>query len=326
MTNMIFGKITDRNSGQPLKGLRVQAWDEDWPDGDDFMGKDFTDASGNFNISYHEGFWDQSIPGFSNWRPDIYITIEIKNAAGNWVHLGKSQVFKDHRLEDDLRIDVNLLIEEPKEVKTDFLAEIHGFHFINNFKVNASVFNLNIEEKGMGFCGGMCAGALHRYERGLLVPDDTKTPKQGTSLFEELLNRQIKAMHPRVLARMYIFQSAPDQVDPFRKSSIGLLSKKEWPKLREALDNGKPTILILIRANGLFGNPTFNHQVLALGYEFNRTNKDLVIYVYDPNKPDETHTLSMNLGLPDGRLYFRDSAKKTTRGFFVSPVGEVASA
>ena len=117
MTNMIFGKITDRNSGQPLKGLRVQAWDEDWPDGDDFMGKDFTDASGNFNISYHEGFWDQSIPGFSNWRPDIYITIEIKNAAGNWVHLGKSQVFKDHRLEDDLRIDVNLLIEEPKEVK-----------------------------------------------------------------------------------------------------------------------------------------------------------------------------------------------------------------
>jgi hypothetical protein len=327
MTRKIFGTIVDVNSGgTPVKGLRIRAWDEDWPDGDDYMGKDFTDERGQYQISYNDGFWDRSLPGLSTWYPDIYITLEIRNAAGKWVHFGKSQVHKDHKLDQDLRIDLNIRIAQGIKSESAFSPTDDGFHFINSFKISASLFGLDIKDKGMGFCGGMCAGALNRFNNKINVPGDHQAPKQGTKLFNELLKRQVRAMHPIVLAKMYSFQSAPDQVNPFRKTSIGQLTKKEWPKLKTALDNGQPTILILIRSSGVFGNPTMNHQVLATGYKFNPATKDLVIYEYDPNKPDQTHTLSMNLGLPDRRLYFKDSAKKTTRGFFVSPVEESASA
>ena len=89
---------------------------------------------------------------------------------------------------------------------------------------------------------------------------------------------------------------------------------------------GRPTTIILIRAKGYFGNPTKYHQVLAVGYEFDPSRKDLIIQVYDPNKLKETHTLSMNLGLPDGKLYCKDSSGSRTRGFLVNPAGKGASA
>jgi hypothetical protein len=83
-------------------------------------------------------------------------------------------------------------------------------------------------------------------------------------------------------------------------------------------------ILVLIRASGYLGNPTVNHQVLAIGYDFDPGTQDLVVHTYDPNKPDKTHSLTLNLGLPDGKLYLKDSAHNRTRGFFVNPVGEDA--
>lgn len=325
MSNKIFGTVIDSNSGQPLKGLRIQAWDEDWPDGSDFMGTAYTNDAGKYTIAYHDGYWDNTIPGLSSWRPDIYLTVEIKNISGRWVHLGKSQVHKDHNLDHDLQIDIEVNIEDPIKMMTGFIPTSHGFHFINNFKISAQIFNLMVQEKGMGFCGGMCAGALYRFNHGLEVPLDHISPASGMPLYDELLKRQIKTMHPVVLTRMYSFQSAPDQVDQFRKRSIGQLTKDEWPNLKAALDSGKPTILVLIRAKGFFGNPTINHQVLAIGYNYNPVTRDLKIYAYDPNKPDLIQSLSMNLGLPDGKLYLKDTARVGTRGFFVSPYGETAS-
>lgn len=325
MPNKIFGTVTDSNSGKPLKGLRIQAWDEDWPDGSDFMGTSYSNAAGKYRISYHDGYWDNSLPGLSSWRPDIYLTVEIKNTAGRWVHLGKTQVYKDHNLDQDLQIDIGLNIEVPIDLMTGFNPISHGFHFINNFKISAQIFNLLVQEKGMGFCGGMCAGALHRFNHSLEIPMDHISPTTGMPLYDELLKRQIKTMHPLVLTRMYSFQSAPDQVDQFRKRSIGQLTKDEWPILRASLDRGKPAILVLIRAKGFFGNPTINHQVLAIGYKYNPATRDLLIHTYDPNKPDLTQSLSMNLGLPDGKLYLKDTARAGTRGFFVNPVGVTAS-
>ena len=55
MGNKIFGVVRDiSGNGAPMGGLRVQAWDEDWPDGDDFMGQDYTDECGEFEIRYRE--------------------------------------------------------------------------------------------------------------------------------------------------------------------------------------------------------------------------------------------------------------------------------
>ena len=128
-----------------------------------------------------------------------------------------------------------------------------------------------------------------------------------------------------VILKMFKFQSAPDQVYAFRKASIGELTKSEWPKLKAELDRGRPTILVLVRAKKLFDNPTKNHQLLAVGYRFDPTRRDLTIYEYDPNQKNKMMTLEMNLGLPDGKLYLIDQAYRGTRGFFVSDAVSIAS-
>jgi hypothetical protein len=128
-----------------------------------------------------------------------------------------------------------------------------------------------------------------------------------------------------ILYDIYDWQSAPDEEHPNRKHSVGSRTKKEWWKLKENLDNGSPAILLLIRVEGYFKNPTVNHQVVAVGYDYNPTTKDLEIQVYDPNRHCQTHTLSMNLGLPNNRLDASDSTGKRLRGFFVNPNGETAS-
>jgi hypothetical protein len=325
MTRKIYGTITDIDNGTPLKGLRVEAWDADWPEGDDFMGRDITNANGQYEISYHDGYWDQSILGLPTWYPDIYITVEMRNSTDKWVRLINSQVYKDYRLSENLNIDLSVRVEPEITKMTSFDPIEDGFHFKNNFDIKMSILNLDIEQKGMGLCGGMCAAALNRFTNHLDITKDDQIPTQGTTLYDELLKRQLETIPPVTLANMYAFQGAPDQVDMLRKASIGQLTKKEWPKLKAELDKGNPTILVLVRAKGVFDNPSKNHQVLAIGYDFNPTTKDLKIFEYDPNKPKEIHTLLMSLALPDGKLYLRDTAKRGTRGFMVNDAGMGAS-
>jgi hypothetical protein len=215
-------------------------------------------------------------------------------------------------------------LKAPISKRTDFIPETHGFNFVNNFKVKPDFLGVDLGPWEMGFCGGMCAGALHRFKKGIGVPTNTVAPLDGTPLHEELMRRQIAAMSPEMLPVMYDWQSAPDVPTPMRKTSISKRTKNEWPKLQLMLDNMRPAILILIRSSGYFGNPTRNHQVLAVGYDFDPATRDLVVHTYDPNKPNRPQTLELNLGLPDGKLYLKDSASRTTRGFFVNPVGEKA--
>lgn len=327
MARKIHGTIRNiADGGAPVKGLRIQAWDEDWPDGDDFMGRSYTNAAGKFNISYQPGHWDDSIFGLSSWLPDIFITADVKNASGKWVHLGKSQVFKDHPLDKDLQIDLEVNIQEIKAKKTAFDPNEHGFHFYNYFTLDPDLLGVDLGTWYMGFCGGMCAAALNRFSKGEDIPEDEDIPEEGTPLFDELLFRQMRSTPLDLMPTLYDWQSAPDASTFWRKPSIGQRTKREWPKLKYELDKGRPTIIILIRARGYFGNPTRNHQVLAIGYELDPARKDLEIQVYDPNKPKQTNTLAMNLGLPDGRLHFKDSSGSRTRGFLVNPAGKGASA
>ena len=59
MRRKIFGQITDiAKVGTPLKGLKIETWDDDWPDGDDFMGSAITNVNGQYKISISNGSWD----------------------------------------------------------------------------------------------------------------------------------------------------------------------------------------------------------------------------------------------------------------------------
>jgi hypothetical protein len=326
MARRIFGKIRDTyHGGIPVKGLKVKAWDEDPLTGDDFMGEKISNTDGKYQIKYSDMFWDKRIPSLSSYLPDIYITLEIRNKAGKWVRLWRSQVFHDHDLRSDLRIDFDVRLEPVVKVMTKFDPEKHAYKFRNGFLFNPSVIGLDFKEMGMGFCGGMCGAALNRFKRGEMITPASDKPQQGSRLYEELFKRQVKSLSPVVLAKMLSFQAAPNQVDAFRKESIGELAKKEWPKLKAELDKNRPTMLVLIRAKRLFDNPTKNHQVLAVGYEYDPPRGDLTIFEYDPNEKNKMMTLEMNLALPDGKLYFKDGSHRGTRGFFVSDAGSAAS-
>jgi len=324
MTNKIFGTVKDQHTNAPIKGLRIQVWDQDWGDGDDFMGQTFTRVDGRYEVRYTPGQWDDGFKLFKSGNPDIYIAVENKNQGGKWVRIAESRVYKNQDMRQDLQIDLEVDFGPPVSRHTNFLPEDHGFDFVNNFKVEPDIIGIDLGSWEMGFCGGMCAGALVRFRQEVKIPADQHSPADGTPLHEELMKRQVIAMSPKMLPMMYEWQSAPDVPAPMRKTSISERTRDEWPKLKDALDNTGPTILVLIRSSGYFGNPTQNHQVLAIGYEYNPATRDLVISTYDPNVPNKTSTLSLNIGLPDGKLYLKDSATKKTRGFFVNKVGEDA--
>jgi hypothetical protein len=325
MSNRIYGRITDSaRADMPLGGLRVQVWDRDLIGGDDFMGETISDADGRYEIRSQPGTWEEADGILELGRPDIYITVDNRNKDGKWVRLGESDEHKNHDLSQDLRIDLQLALGEPISVRTAFFPDQHGFHFRNIFVVEPDLLGIDLGSWEMGFCGGMCAGALHRFRIGAAVPDDELAPPDGNPLHEELKVRQVKAMSLKMLPQMFEWQSAPEVSTSRKKTSIGHHTVGGWPALKALLDEGKPTILVLIRASGLLGNPTVNHQVLATGYDLDPATLDLVVHTYDPNEPDTTQTLSLNLGLPDGRLDLVDSASNKTRGFFVNPVGEEA--
>ena len=167
----------------------------------------------------------------------------------------------------------------------------------------------------------MCEAALSRFKRNKPIPIDKSTPKQGTVIYNELRDQQIASLLKpnNIIDDIYDWQSAPDESQWYRKHSVGSRTKQEWWKLKNRLDSGKPTTLVLIQVEGYFANPTLNHQVIAMGYEYDPTSRDLTIDVYDPNKPDTTQQLTMNIGLPNNRLYARNSSGKRLRGFFCNP-------
>ncbi len=224
------------------------------------------------------------------------------------------------------------------EHKTEFDPKVYGFKFANRFHFTIPLVINEIDISGLGFCGGMCAGALHRFNMHIPVEKITTPPAEHTSLYKELLARQITSMPFGLINEVLNWQIYPDtgSKPSIKPHSVSHRTKEEWKNsLRKRLDAGKPTILVLIRAKagvsslkGLLDplnirNLSNNHQVLATGYEYNEKTQDLIINFYDPNYPDQVHHLAINLKKKN--IGTRDSTGKKLRGFFVNPYGDKAS-
>lgn len=71
----VLGTVVEQESGKPLAGLRVRAYDKDVIT-DDKLGLDaVTDAAGKFEISYTEAHFRD----LNETEPDIYIRIYHAN-------------------------------------------------------------------------------------------------------------------------------------------------------------------------------------------------------------------------------------------------------
>jgi carotenoid cleavage dioxygenase len=66
----IVGTVVEAESKQPIEGLRVRGYDEDWVF-DDKLGEARTDAEGRFEISYSE----VQFRDLEETLPDVYIRI-----------------------------------------------------------------------------------------------------------------------------------------------------------------------------------------------------------------------------------------------------------
>lgn len=319
----IYGRLTSNK--QPLADALVIARDSDTAvpgDKDDFMGQTLTASDGSFTIRYEGGNWDPKIPYSNSYRPDIYLKAKVRSAAsGEWVKVWQSKIYSNWKQKDPLEINAEIpRAARASKVIANFDPERFGFDFANSFQVSTSDMGLpgNIGTFGMGFCGGMSAGALHRFETGTPAPNDTQTPTSGTPLFRELFDRQKKSLTPGVLAKILEWQASPDEPHSHTPHSMGYRTRREWPVLKAMIDDSQPAILVLIREEGLTANPTNNHQVLAFGYDHDPSTGDLWVTIYDPNLYGATSKISMCLGAENIRGSDPSSGKRM-RGFFVNP-------
>lgn len=209
--------------------------------------------------------------------------------------------------------------EETKKMalaKTKFSVRDHAFHFINLFDFSFEfevplVGTVDLGHVLHGLCGGMCFAVLDYLQAGKPVPSLESVAEIGPDLLRYLRDRQLDSLSlPLGVAKVFEWMMRDDE-DVWR-----LTAEKEFPKLRKRLDQGKQTVLALIRVRGL-DNPTMNHQVLAHGYKFDETTKDLEVYLYDPNYPGQEPMLSMNLANPEQGINAAQSSGESLRGFFV---------
>ena len=82
----VVGTVVEQESGRPLEGLVVRAYDKDILF-DDRLGSVYTNASGQFEISYTE----TQFRDFNETQPDLYV--KVFDASGKkLLYSTKSQV------------------------------------------------------------------------------------------------------------------------------------------------------------------------------------------------------------------------------------------
>jgi hypothetical protein len=179
-----------------------------------------------------------------------------------------------------------------------FRPSVHGLRFANAFPPGPTIRLgrldlriLGIGDASAGLCGGMALTARDLYEAGLTAPADDTPPVNGSPRFRALVRRQVESLDwLRVPLRYYDLGAfrpdPPSRVaaalgrEPARVVSV----LREWPRIRDEIDAGHPSVVGLVRRAGV--NPwrlARNHQVLAWAYEAGQGS--ITIRVYDPNHP-----------------------------------------
>ncbi len=229
---------------------------------------------------------------------------------------------------------------------TEFDPNVHGFRFSNTFSGGNVVAELARQDRlseliGMrlpravrdlaglaenasfwgtfGLCGGMSWGALDHFHQGVPTPVVESPPGPGDQLFSELVARQVDSMRGRsLMERCLRLQVTPDRTPWWSfwvKGVIRQTVDEQWPRLRQALDNGQPTALTLIRVSGL-NSPASHHQVVAIGYDLDGPER-VSIRLYDPNHPRSIRTLRMVNGRRQQSIEADSSTGRGLRGFLV---------
>lgn len=69
----VVGRVVHSESGEPVKGVTVRAYDKDLVK-DDFLGEMVTGADGTFRIEFPQSAYDTAV-SVAEGRPDIYLRL-----------------------------------------------------------------------------------------------------------------------------------------------------------------------------------------------------------------------------------------------------------
>ena len=199
------------------------------------------------------------------------------------------------------------------QILTPFTPQVNGFRFINRFD---ALPELKLPLIGpfdpgtliIGLCGGMCYSALDYYHGGVPIPTEDKVEELPDPLLKMLYRRQTDSLTLRSLGKVFSWMLRGDA------EVLQLTVDREIPRLVESIAMGSPVVLCLIRAEGL-GNPTLNHQVVAVGIDVDPAQHGWKILLYDPNHPLEEPYLWVEVG-STGETRCSQSTGEALRGFF----------
>lgn len=179
-----------------------------------------------------------------------------------------------------------------------FRPSVHGLAFPNSFPPGPTITfgpldprRLGIGDASTGLCGGMALTARDLWAAGLVAPDGTTPPENGSRRFRALVRRQVQSLDWLRVPLRYLDLQA---FRPDPPSCLARLLRREpprvravlveWPRIRRELAAGRPAVVGLVRTAG--ASPwrlTRNHQVLAWAWE--ETPETITVRIYDPNHP-----------------------------------------
>lgn len=208
---------------------------------------------------------------------------------------------------------------ETQTQRTTFDPATQGFVFRNTFQ-NIANLPAGVNVRTGGLCGGMTYAALDYYNARRAPPRQSFRPAEGAPLQQYLYARQLTSLESNVdkWAEVSVNPLGGRDTEFF---NWGLDGRKggRIEELRSFIDRGVPVPL------GLKADKGGDHQVLAIGYDlggyrgdFGTNAANFKIFIYDPNHPKQTMTLSPDLA---GKVYKytgnTDGDSKTWRTYFV---------
>jgi hypothetical protein len=205
-----------------------------------------------------------------------------------------------------------------ESVRTNFEPQKNGFPFRNSFdfpdffQIKLPFFAsslASLDDLVYGLCGGMGLAALDYYLAQKSPPKYKNTEEIPWPYFLYFWQRQLNSLRKPVIPKLFEWMLS-DDITLARK-----MNRWSIPQLQQRLKSGEPAVLVLVRVKGI-SDPTKNHQVLAVGYEYDPAAKGLKIFLYDPNYPGEQTELTLNLNNPNQGIALAHSKGDVLRGFF----------
>jgi hypothetical protein len=187
---------------------------------------------------------------------------------------------------------------------TGFIPSRDGFHFRNDFAGKQVIVPGFGQVPTRGRSGGMAYAALDYWYAGLPVPTHRAedfggigVPHDGSRLSDYLYKRLFDSFATWTARQFVTWTVAADQPTWADAGVIARTRQEQLPRLRRAIDAGRPVVLGLVAASKLEDLAT-NHQVVAHAYEADDEAGTIRVHLYDPDRLDQEVVLSLEEASP----------------------------